>query len=83
MISSSASFTIICARENNSVRNARPIFVCVMNGSELRSRRIPVRPIRIPMCEVSMSGTTGGMTLDRNVSMLSWIEEGRVGELGG
>ena len=68
---------IICERERSKVRNARPIFVSAMKGREFLSKRIPIRPIRIPRWDVSMRGTIGGMTLERNVSMDSWTEGGR------
>lgn len=64
------------------VRNARPILVSAINGRSFRSRRIPISPIRMLRLEVSMRGTMGGITLDKNISMDSWTEGGRREELG-
>jgi len=74
---------MICDRESRRVRKARPIFVSAIKGREFLSRRIPISPIRMPRWEVSMRGTMGGITLERNVSMDSWTDGGREGDWAG
>jgi hypothetical protein len=71
---------IICERDRSRVKKARPILVSAIKGREFLSNRIPIRPIRMPRWDVSIRGTMGGMTLERNVSMDSWIEGGREGD---